>query len=517
MQPLESRTLLASGGGALDPAFGGGKPIIIEHTRYESRTLDGSVTLPDGTIVTVGVGTRRPVPGEGIGERLFTTYSPSGKLGYDSAEPDYSGDHTEDTLATSDGAVLTLKRDGLKSLVFSSSYDHNVPFGGDGKIDIDFLAKDLSVDAQGRIYVSGRGVDGHGIVERYDSNGMADFSFGTRSRFTTTQPIGQRESWEIDDVATDAAGRVYLAVNNTEWNERGKYTRGEHFLARLSENGALETRFGVNGFESVDDNLLSETTRHFLSIDSSGVGYYVIATSPRATVYRIRGDRPRDPVDSSGGVEVSTLRGGFSSVGSVARQSDGRLLLGGWIGSPTKVERAVMRLNTDLTPDRKFDRDGIATTGVGGSGRTFVSLPADGTIVVVGSAGESFDPKTMIARLLREDAPLASLETKRMSAASTGTRLLRVTYRDGNGIDTSTLGRGDLRVTGPGGFVQYAKFSGFTSEQAGRVIHAVYKLVAPLVEGSYSVRLIEGQVFDVNGLANDRQTVGAFTVETFGG
>jgi PKD repeat protein len=93
----------------------------------------------------------------------------------------------------------------------------------------------------------------------------------------------------------------------------------------------------------------------------------------------------------------------------------------------------------------------------------------------------------------------------------------KVSYRDVDGtIDWSSVGTGDVRVTGPNGFSQFPSLSNFVSVPGGADV--TYKLAAPggtwdpSDNGAYNISLLPNQVADNAGAFIPAATIGALTV-----
>jgi hypothetical protein len=124
-----------------------------------------------------------------------------------------------------------------------------------------------------------------------------------------------------------------------------------------------------------------------------------------------------------------------------------------------------------------------------------------------------------VGRFFIGDGPVASLKARRITPdQATISQVLTVTYRDGdNFIDTDGLDNRDLRVTGPNGFVQYARFKGFATFN-GIAVVATYKLPPPggnwffADAGEYVVQLVGRQVADVGGRFAAGRVLGRFVL-----
>jgi uncharacterized delta-60 repeat protein/uncharacterized repeat protein (TIGR01451 family) len=91
-----------------------------------------------------------------------------------------------------------------------------------------------------------------------------------------------------------------------------------------------------------------------------------------------------DPAFGAGGAVTLDVGDGGATVRAMARQPDGKLLVGGATGADGAF---VVRLNADGTPDLTFSSDGIARVGVSGAELDGLAVQPNGKIVVAGTAG----------------------------------------------------------------------------------------------------------------------------------
>ncbi|MBX7105464.1 MAG: hypothetical protein K1X57_15370 [Gemmataceae bacterium] len=93
-----------------------------------------------------------------------------------------------------------------------------------------------------------------------------------------------------------------------------------------------------------------------------------------------------------------------------------------------------------------------------------------------------------------------------------------VTYFDSIAVNVSTLGTGDVRVTGPGGFDVAAQFIGVDVPVDGTPRTATYRIIAPggawdgADNGVYNVVLQAGEVAGASGMTSLASTIGTFKV-----
>lgn len=114
-------------------------------------------------------------------------------------------------------------------------------------------------------------------------------------------------------------------------------------------------------------------------------------------------------------------------------------------------------------------------------------------------------------------APAATLAP--VSSPSIGNTLdLTITYTDNIALNSSTIGTGDIRVTGPNGFNQVATMVALSSVSS-TTRTAVYRITSPADlwnsadSGTYSILLQPGRVADSSGNVAAPITLGSFTVD----
>lgn len=114
--------------------------------------------------------------------------------------------------------------------------------------------------------------------------------------------------------------------------------------------------------------------------------------------------------------------------------------------------------------------------------------------------------------------PTALLGAANLQVGGSATHSITVTYSDASGIDVSTLGTGDLVVTGPNGYAQQAEFVGVDLAPNGSPRTATYAVAAPdgawnsTNNGTYSVTLLDAEVADIFNRYMPQTALGSFAV-----
>jgi uncharacterized delta-60 repeat protein len=258
-------------------------------------------------------------------------------------------------------------------------------FGSGGKVQTDFAGNsdyghDLALQADGKIVVVGdSGVypGFNSAIARHNSDGSLDTSFGNSgtliSHFSTTD--------SFTAVAIQPDGKI-VAVGSAAATTGNNGT--DVLVARYNSDGTLDARFGSNG----------------------------------AVITKLRGDIPPSWYFSASAQDVAVL-------------TDGKILVAGQTTTVAFGRMALLRYNSDGTPDSTFGDAGTVITefpigpnGVnGGVSALALALQADGKAVLVGSYVDNSFSEFALARITPEGSADASFGS--------------------NGEVTTSLGSGD--------------------------------------------------------------------------
>ncbi|MBK6370284.1 MAG: T9SS type A sorting domain-containing protein [Flavobacteriales bacterium] len=216
--------------------------------------------------------------------------------------------------------------------------------------------------------------------------GSLDDTFGNDGKVTTD--LGT-PSDRGNSVAIQLDGKIVVAGYTTIG------TQSDFALARYNTDGTLDYSFSTDGKVTTDFGTAHSDIGMSVTIQSDGkivvAGYVYYGTYSEFALARYNTDGTPD--SSFGFVgRVTTNFGTGSAVGlSVAIQPNGNILVAGSSGG----DFAVARYTTDGTLDNTFSTDGKVTTDFGAGNDTgwSVAIQPDGRIVVVGSAviGTTYD------------------------------------------------------------------------------------------------------------------------------
>lgn len=185
----------------------------------------------------------------------------------------------------------------------------------------------------------------------------------------------------VNEVVLQSDGRV-LVVGDFE-NFGGAVRAG---LARVSAAGALDAGYSPlatrgRGFNGDVAAVLVEPGGKLLI----GGAFSSYNGTPRRGIARLNPDGTLDDAFNPGGGTTSVLDGS-PAVTTLTRQSDGKVLVGGWFTEFDGIARnGVLRLNADGTLDSGFDPgNGVAGLWEGYGTVNALTVQADGKILVGG-------------------------------------------------------------------------------------------------------------------------------------
>jgi uncharacterized delta-60 repeat protein len=297
------------------------------------------VALPDGKLLTAGYANSNFVAARYNADGTFDTTFGNGGLatidfkgGVDQAmavalqPPTQPGGSAQILLAGSAGSngtqfgVVRLNLNGTLDTTFGDK-------GSKGKVIASPVARvanqvySMAVLPDGRFLLAGLARNlpstafGSITLARFNRDGTLDNSFGNKGTLVTTITAdGARAPHEhVVNVAIDGNGRIVVAASYPVVIDNRGNTKDDFLVARFNANGSPDTSFGAA---------------------------------------------------STGVVTTAIQPGSFDRVYGMTLQSDGKILLAGYMspdtGVPTPVPATLVRYNPNGSLDTTFDQDGIA-------------------------------------------------------------------------------------------------------------------------------------------------------------
>jgi uncharacterized delta-60 repeat protein len=266
-------------------------------------------------------------------------------------------------------------------------------YNSDGTLDVSFgtggrvvtlgviQASKVAVQPDGKIIVVGHGsLAGTGTgfaVVRYNPNGSLDTSFGESGKVITSFSGGYANPSAVmlqPDGKIVVAGDHYRTASGSD----------EFALVRYNADGSLDSGFGVGG--KVIHTIPTRPYLHDAVLQPDGrivvVGHFSSANQRVTVIVRYNANGSVDTSFAANGIFTSPYT--FFGGNGIAIQRDGKIVsIGSARISDTSYGFAVLRLNPNGAPDSNFGTNGrvITPIGAGFSSGTAIALQADGKIL----------------------------------------------------------------------------------------------------------------------------------------
>lgn len=300
----------------------------------------------------------------------------------------------------------------LSSLGLTAPGDFDAAFNSTGKVTTAIgnsadVGRGVVVQPDGKIVVAGHSSNGSNwdfAVTRYNANGSLDTSFGSGGKATTS--FGSRDDVALA-VALQSDGKIVLGgfTNNG--------TRNIFALIRYTSTGALDTTFGGGGVATAIGTGNDQVNS--LAVQSDGkilaVGYAYTGTYPDVAVVRYNSDGSPDVSfgGNSNGIVTTPIGSSYDYGWAVAVQSDGKIVVGGLDRNDSgNDDFALLRYTSTGILDNGFGSNGKVTTGFN-SGREdaayALALQSDGKIVIGGRTHNGSNFDFALARFTSTGAP----------------------------------------------------------------------------------------------------------------
>jgi uncharacterized delta-60 repeat protein len=285
------------------------------------------------------------------------------------------------------------------AFAFPGSLD---PFFGTGGISTAPVGKggyDLSaaaaLQADGKIVIVGDSRSNsemfseepvNSIVSRINADGTLDTSFGLHGI------VKRRLNGRANAVVMQADGKIVVGGYTFEGNLQ------VFLVARYNPDGTPDVSFGAGGI--LTTSFADITQRGILNslavqpdgkIVAAGYSFLLSTGSPQSmAVVRYNSNGTLDSSFDGDGRAFIDLAGMGSRANVVSLQTDGKVVLGGFLRETVGgiSDFALVRLNTDGSPDNTFDGDGKLTTKFSTTSTNILGLgiQSDGRIVAAGNS-----------------------------------------------------------------------------------------------------------------------------------
>jgi uncharacterized delta-60 repeat protein len=338
--------------GSLDTSFGNGGKVITQVGTHGNDDAAAIAVQDDGKIVVAG--------------------------------------STESSGTSLDFAVLRYQADG--------SLDTG--FGNGGKVVVDFAGDSdrawaVLVQNDGKILVGGEANTGStatGVdfaLLRLNANGSVDTGFGNAGKVIT--PVKSSSG-------TDVLRAIALQPVNGEQRILAAGGEGDFLAVRYKIDGSIDTSFGTQGKIAGLFNASIGGARALTLLPNGGA---VVAghINHHFAAVQLTAAGGLDTGFAQAGRFENSLVASWNEANALVRQSDGKLILGGWVfpTAGSNGDFAALRLNADGSIDTGFGNGGVTITATAPGTKNDVAkalvLQADDRVPTVRAieVGESND------------------------------------------------------------------------------------------------------------------------------
>jgi uncharacterized delta-60 repeat protein len=524
-QTLERRVMLNAG--ALDTAFGDMGLVAIPAAATEARLTDLAV-MEDGRFVMTGTSEG----GVLTVMRFHPDGTPDNSFGDGGRAVSQLGGNSQalGVAIQPDNRIIAVGLRGTDYFVlrYQTNGKHDRTFGDGGLVSRTFNvnvseARGVEVLDDGSIVVAGNARLANGstaaAVARFDSAGRLDPRFGSNGSVITkfSIPLNNQDSFTVNRLTLAPDQKLVLA---------GRYSSGALFpvpgddalaIMRFNADGTADATFSRDGVSLADFGTTGETASG-VAVDNQLRPVVSVRGADAFAAFRVLANGRRD--DAFGTNGLARASGNAGDAGDVLIDRRGDVVLAGeLLGQPR-----LARLTSGGNLDTAFGSQGITSPPVPLVQQARLSRVAespDNTYVVggTGNTNSTTGRQLGLAKVFADVRPAATLAARTVRTPRIGSYVFVVQWRASGGIDVDTIGGGNLRVTGPGGYSRTASIASIDSRQGPSNIIVRYKVPPPdgitwsaVDNGTYRIAILPGGVQSLDGVAADAGSLGTFVV-----
>ena len=249
--------------------------------------------------------------------------------------------------------LIRLNADGTEDTAFSTNAVVNSTTA-----QFSSLVNTIAIQTDGKILVGGAFANyrstGKNFLIRLNSNGTEDTTFSTNAVVNgTTARFGNT----VNSIVIQTDGKILVSGNFVNYNAQ----TGKDRLIRLNSDGTEDTAFSSNAVVNGTTARFSNVTLTAVQPDGKilvGGGFTNYnAQTGKDRLIRLNSDGTEDTSFSANAIVNGTTARFNNSVGSIAVQPDGKILVGGGFTNYNGItnKNRLIRFNSDGTEDTAFN------------------------------------------------------------------------------------------------------------------------------------------------------------------
>ena len=292
---------------------------------------------------------------------------------------------------------------------FAQAGSFDTTFDTDGKstycytpVSINALF-DAQFQASGKI-VTYNIINGASVASliRWNTNGSIDTTFGVNGSvsYNSTSPPFHNQNYYPRQMVIQADNKIIIMGL-----QQGNLYPNAYWVVRLLADGALDTSFNGTGYLDLLFGTIQDQGT-CIAIQPDGkilVGGTSGDTAQYFTVARLNNNGTLDTSFGTGGKVQTTFSGSESFTQSIAVQTDGRIVLGGYtVNIPHAKDFALIRYNANGSIDEGFGTNGKVVTTIGENSDwiTDLLIEPNGKIIAGGCNSFESNPRLCMVRYL---------------------------------------------------------------------------------------------------------------------
>ncbi|GIX41281.1 MAG: hypothetical protein KatS3mg129_1014 [Leptospiraceae bacterium] len=237
----------------------------------------------------------------------------------------------------------------------------------------------------------------HSSSELYSPKGELDPNFGNNG--VTITSFGTTE-YRANSTVIQTDGKILVAGSY-----KSEHANHDIFIARYNSNGSIDNSFGTDGFVKTEISLASDfVSKIILQTDGKilVLGSYFNGTD-KTDIYIVRynPDGSLDNTFGTNGIIKKNIGASYDEPKGMVLQSDGKILVAGSYDNGSNYDIFIARYNSDGSYDNSFGTNGISTLAIVINNHNWmedVVLQSDGKILMTGYIKLGSDDKIFIAR-----------------------------------------------------------------------------------------------------------------------
>jgi uncharacterized delta-60 repeat protein len=299
-------------------------------------------------------------------------------------------------------ATSFVQQNGLAMIRYKPNGTLDSTFGINGivaeyTITNSVLANAVSLQADGKIVITGQSKAGGLGIARYNANGTIDNTFGTNGRtsilnipiFTSNDQLGPG-----NDIVILPNGKILVAgyASTISLNQY----HNNLVVIRFNADGTKDNTFGTLGQATGTGSTYSSEVGYALAVQTDGKIVAVGNSDRNFYAIRFTDAGVPDPTFNTTTKQSVSFGNNEATARAVYVQADGRIILAGNAYGDASLEHndlAMLRFMQDGTLDAGFGISGLVKTNLGfeDEGIKALGMQTDGSIIVAATGRSNID------------------------------------------------------------------------------------------------------------------------------